>query len=416
MARPPQLSNLEAAMSFSRRTLSLVTVVLILVILGLGVVWRLRGGITPGEDAAPAISSEAAEALGTLSGASQFSTDVPQPVRGEAAVRDTLWIRVTAAGQAEAYRRAFVTAQVEGWVEAVPVRENQAVRRGASLAVIDSTEYALRVAQARADLLTAEADFQQMILFDDEITDLAVREERRRVARSRSGVEQREVELRRAELELARTHVTAPFEGRVADVRLVEGQYVTPGMELATVVDLDPIKVEVQVLESELSFLSEGRSAQITFAAYPGERFVGRIETINPLVDPETRTGRVTVLLPNPAARIKPGMYAEVSLDAEALPDRVLVPRSAILERGEGRRRTMLFVYEQSGDVGLAKWRYVNTGRENDTHVELLREGPEQDFVEPGEVVLVDGHHYLAHDTPIRLVDDVAAAGGRPGA
>ena len=416
MARPPQLPNLEAAMSFSRRTLSLVTVVLILVILGLGVVWRLRDGITPGGDAAPAVSSEAAEALGTLSGASQFSTDVPQPVTGEAAVRDTLWIRVTAAGQAEAHRRASVTAQVEGWVEAVPVRENQAVARGASLVVIDSTEYALRVAQARADLLTAEADFQQMILFDDEIADPAVREERRRVARSRSGVEQREVELRRAELELARTRVTAPFAGRVADIRLVEGQYVTPGTELVTVVALDPIKVEVQVLESELSFLSEGRSAQITFAAYPGERFVGRIETINPLVDPETRTGRVTVLLPNPAARIKPGMYAEVSLDAEALPDRVLVPRSAILERGEGRRRTMLFVYDQSGDVGLAKWRYVNTGRENDTHVELLRDGPEQDFVEPGEIVLVDGHHYLAHDTPIRLVDDVAAAGGRPGA
>jgi membrane fusion protein, multidrug efflux system len=196
----------------------------------------------------------------------------------------------------------------------------------------------------------------------------------------------------------------------------VPGQYVTPGTELVTVVDLDPIKVEVQVLESELAFLSEGRSAQVTFAAYPGERFTGRIETINPLVDPESRTGRVTVLLPNPDARIKPGMYAEVSLDAEALPDRVMVPRSAILERGEGRRRTMLFVYDESGDVGRAKWRYVNVGRENDTHVELLREGPEQDFVEPGEMVLVDGHHYLAHDTPVRLVEDVAAAGGRPGA
>src|SRR5690606_4360886 len=207
--------------------------------------------------------------------------------------------------------------------------------------------------------------------------DPEIREDRRRIGRSRSGLDQREVELRRAELELERTRVTAPFEGRAADVRVVEGQYVAAGAELGTVVDHDPIKVEVQVLESELSVLAEGRSADVMFAAYPGERFAGRVETINPLVDPESRTGRDTVLLPNADGRIKPGMYAEVALNAEALADRVLVPRAAILERGEGRRRTMLCVYDESGDVGLAKWRYVNTGRENDTHVELLREGPE---------------------------------------
>lgn len=403
-------------MSFSRRTLSLVTVLLILGTLGAGVAWKLRDGEAASGDRSTQGAAEGAEVLGAVAGANQFSTDVPQPVTGAEALLDTLWIRVTAAGQAEAFRRTTVTAQLEGWVEGVPVRENQQVSRGSLVAVIDSTEYALRMDQARADLLTATADFQQMVLFDDEIEDEAVREERRRVARSRSGLDQREVELRRAELELARTRVTAPFEGRVADIRVVQGQYVTPGTELVTVVDLDPIKVEVQVLESELAFLSEGRNAQVTFAAYPGERFTGRIETINPVVDPETRTGRVTVLLENRDGRVKPGMYAEVSLDAEALPDRVMVPRSAILERGEGRRRTMLFVYDESGAAGLAKWRYVNTGRENDTHVELLREGPEQDFVEPGEVVLVDGHHYLAHDTPVRLVEDVVAEGGRPGA
>lgn len=73
----------------------------------------------------------------------------------------------------------------------------------------------------------------------------------------------------------------------------------------------------------------------------------------------------------------------------------------------------MLFVYEEQGGRGLAKWRYVTTGRENLTHVEIILGG--EGMVEPGEIVLVDGHHYLAHDTPIRLVDDVAAEGGRPG-
>ena len=186
------------------------------------------------------------------------------------------------------------------------------------------------VAQAQADLLSAEADYRQIVLFDDEITDPQVRAERERIARSRSQLDQKQVALRQAELRLARTRVAAPFGGRVADVMMVAGQYATVGTELMTVVDLDPIKVEVQVLEAELGFLAEGRRADVTFAAYPGERFAGRIETINPVVDPESRTGRVTVLLANPDHRIKPGMYAEVSLDAEAIPDRIS-PRTPVL-------------------------------------------------------------------------------------
>lgn len=399
-------------MSFSRRTLSLVTVLLVFGVLIVGVWWRLGGFAREAEAGNVAEGGEAD--LPETSGGSQFSADMPQAVGGAEVVRDTLWIRVGAAGQAEAFRRTTLTAQVGGVVQELPVRENQRVTEGTPLLQIDSTEYALGVAQAQADLLAAETDYRQLTLFDDEIEDPAVRAERERIARTRSGLDQRHVALRQAQLQLERSRVTAPFAARIADIRVVEGQYVSAGTELMTVVDLDPIKVEVQVLEAELGFLSEGRRAEVQFAAYPGETFIGSIETINPVVDPDSRTGRVTVLLPNHDHRIKPGMYAEVSLDAEALPDRVMVPRSAILERGEGTRRTMLFVYEQNGNVGVAAWRYVNTGRENDTHVEILREGPENGMVEPGEIVLIDGHHYLAHDTAVRLVDNVEAAGGRP--
>lgn len=399
-------------MSHSRSTLSLITVLLVFVGLGAAVAWRL---LAP--DARDAAASEPAstdpDVLEGIDGAAAFSAATATPVRGAEVVRDTLWIRVRAAGQAEAFRRTTVTAQVEGLVRDVVVRENQAVGTGATLLQIDTVEAALQVAQARADLLAAETDYRQRVLFDDEIEDSTVRAERERIARSTSGLDQRGIDLRQAELRLARTQVTAPFEGRVADLEVVEGDYVTAGAQLMTIVDLDPIKVEVQVLEAELGSIATGRRAEVTFAAFPESTFVGRVETINPVVDPQTRTGRVTVLLDNPAGRIKPGMYAEVALDAEALPDRVLVPREAILQRGE--RRSMLFVYEEGPRGGAAKWRYVNPGRANDTFVEIVGTGPEADSVVPGEIVLVDGHHYLAHDVAVRLVDDVAAEGGRPG-
>ncbi|NNF15057.1 MAG: efflux RND transporter periplasmic adaptor subunit [Gemmatimonadetes bacterium] len=396
-------------MSHSRRTLSLVTLLLILGAVGGAVTWRLLD--LGADDAAEADTASGEELLVPDAGPSQFSAAAASPVTGAEVQRDTLWIRVTAAGQAEAYRRATLAAQAEGFVTRLPVRENQGVQAGGLLVQVDTSEAALAVAQARANLLAAEADYRQRTLFDDEIDDPAVRAERERIARSTSGLDQAQVALRQAEIQLERTAISAPFGGRVANLEVVEGQNVTVGQELLTVVDLDPIKVEVQVLESELRFLSEGRQATLAFNAYPGEDFVGRIETINPVVDPETSTGRVTVVLPNGDGRIKPGMYAEVSLDAEALADRVVIPRAALVERA---RRPVVFVYEEGPRGGLAKWRYVNPGRENETHVEILPEGPEQGMVEPGEIVLVDGHHYLAHDTPIRLVEDVAAEGGRP--
>jgi RND family efflux transporter MFP subunit len=398
-------------MTLSRSTLSLLTVVILVGGLSAGVAYRLwpENENVSEEGAGDAGASD--ELPADVSASQQFATNVPQPVMGVAARRDTLWITVTAAGQAEAFRSSTLTALVPGQVTRVPVEESQRVPRGGLLVQIDTTEYALAVARARADMLSAEAEFRQMVLFNDQVESEAVRAERERIARSRSGLDQAEVSLREAQLDLARTQVVAPFAGSVADLEVVDGQYVGQNAELLTVVELNPIKVEVQVLEAEVGYLSSGRRAAVTFAAFPGEVFRGRINTINPRVDPETRTARVTVLLDNPDGRIKPGMYARVSIEAESIPDQVLVPRTAVLERD---RRTMLFVFEGEGDQGRAKWRYVTTGAENDSLVALLPD-PETSMVDPGEIVLVDGHHYLVHDATIRLEDDPGALAGRPG-
>ena len=396
-------------MMYSRRTLSLVTAGLVVALLAGGAWWRLRPPATA--QASGGTAEAGGEASAALSDAvdAAFSTDLPEPVQGSPVVRDTLWVSVNAAGRAAAVLRATLQARVAGVVEGVAVRENAVVATGAPLLQIDTTEYALRVAAAESELRRASADYQELVLFDDRIADPEVRAQRDRMARARSGLDQAEVALREAALELERSRVRAPFGGRIADLRVVPGEHVTVGTELMTVVDLDPIKVEVNVLEAEVGQLAEGRRASVRFAAFPGEVFQGRIESVNPVVDPERRTGRVSVALANPGGRIKPGMYAEVSLAATSYPDRLLVPREAVLERGEGRRRTMLFVHRE----GRAEWRYVRTGRENERLVEIVPS--DEGTVSPGEVVLVDGHHFLAHDTPVRLVDDVAAEGGRPG-
>jgi RND family efflux transporter MFP subunit len=342
--------------------------------------------------------------------AESFATDIAIPVEGAVVLKDTLVVSVTAAAQAAARREAKLLAQVEGRVSQVRVRDNGRVGAGQVLLTIDSTEYALALARAEAGLARAQASFRELTLFDDRLEDTAVRNERERVARAKSGLAESEVQVREAQLRLERSRIVAPFAGRAASVKVVPGQTVRVGDELVSVVDLNPIRVEVQVLESEVGLLTAGRRATVSFAAFPGEQFTGRIETINPMVDRDTRTAKVTVTIPNPDHRILPGMYARVALEARKFADRILVPRAAVLERD---RRTMLFVFEGEGNTGLSKWRYVTTGLANDSLIEIV-ENPETEMVQPGEVVLVDGHYTLIHDARVRLVENVKEAGGRP--
>ena len=378
---------------------------------GLGVALLVVAALAAG--AYLRISSEASAEDGGTEGAapvtaaaSTFATDVAIAVEGADVVRDTLVLSVSASGEAEAWRRTLLTAEVAGRVDRLPVREADRVGAGEVVLTLDPLDKQLALEEAEAALREAEANYREQLLFDEDLPE-DVRREREVAARLKSGLDRAEIQRKRAQLDLDRTRVRSPFPGRIASMRVVPGQLVGQGVELMTVVDVDPIKVEVQVLEGELAHLAPGGHAEVRFSAFPDETFVGAIETINPLVEQQTRTAKVTVLVPNPVGRVLPGMYARVQLEAQRVPDRIMVPRSAILERD---RRTMLFVAED----GRAKWRYVTTGLENDEFVEIV-ENAETEMVEPGEVVLTGGHFTLTHDASIRLVEDYRQAdSGRP--
>lgn len=384
-------------MSLSKRVVGVSVVILVIAVLGAGVYQRIAS------DAAAAAAAEAGPADGAVDGAaplasavSAFSTDVAIAVEGAEVVTGTLVLSVMASGQAAARRRTVLTAEVGGRVDRVAVRESDGVVAGAVLVALDGVDRRLVLEEAEAALREAEGQYREQLLFDADLP-ADVRRDRASAARLKSGLDRAEIRVRRARLDLERTRVRAPFAGRVASIEVLPGQLVSQGAELMTVLDLDPIKVQVQVLEGELAHLAPGGAAEVRFSAFPDQLFAGTIQTINPLVEQQTRTARVTVRVANPDGRILPGMYARVKLEARRLDDRVLVPRQAILERD---RRTMLFVHQD----GRAKWRYVTTGLENDEHVEIVP-SPHTDTVAAGDTVLTGGHFTLTHDAHVRLVE-----------
>ncbi|MGH7570582.1 MAG: efflux RND transporter periplasmic adaptor subunit [Gemmatimonadota bacterium] len=332
------------------------------------------------------------------------------PVAVDTVRQGSLILQVSATGQTEASDRATVAARVAGRIAALPVTESDPVGRGQVVARMDAREYVLAVRQVEAELAEAEARYREMTLFDDRIEDPAILGERTQAARAKSGLDRAEIALSRAQLDLANTALTAPFAGHVANVLVGEGGYVASGEEILSVVDVDPVLVEVQVVESELRWLAEGGMAAITVAAFPDSTFRGRIRSINPVVDPETRTARVTVVLANPDGRILPGMFARVSLEGRAFEDRIMVPKEAIVERDD---RTLVFVLEPIPDgppgLGLVKWVYVTTGLANDRYVELV-EREETEIPEPRSLVITGGNYTLIHDARVRIASDAGMA------
>lgn len=400
-----------------------VTVIVLLVVGAaiVGIFTRLSqeeedGPLTFGDPAADSV----AEAVRGTASAAAFATDIWLPVEGAVIQRDTFVLWVTASGRAASLRSAPLHAEVQGPVDAVPVQEGDQVRAGQLLARVDPTLYEIREQRAEASVRRARAEYEDRVLFDEQLPDSA-RLARAEQARIRVGLPEQEAALAEAQYELAKTRIVAPFAGRVANLGVAQGSRVNAGDSIATIIDLSQIDIDTGVLHSELPLIEVGREATATFPALRGEVFYGEVVSVNPLIDPETQTARVTVRLSNPEARIVPGMPGNVRIAGRQLPDRTFVPKEAVVERN---RRQVVFVLEPGGpgeETGRAQWEYVTLGLENDTQVEIIPSPDGGDTFVPdgGEVVLVDGHATLTHDAQVRIENfaelGVASAPGSDG-
>lgn len=380
----------------------------------------------------PAAASESA-----TQGSFRAPAALTVPVTAAEAVRGDLVMKITATGTAEAVRLLKVAAEVGGKVEQIAVAEGQKVEAGQLLIALDDTELALRRDQAEEAMINRVMRFanDQLIVPGDEdsvagrrtesgesaasFLQRMISQEGYQTIREQPNLEQRlksitredlfsaqaeftaqRVGLEMAELNLRRARITAPFAGQVAGIESVGGasggswpvvgQQVSPGTDLLLLVDADPIRLRVEVIESEIGRVHVGRRAEVTFTAYPEETFYGTIETISPVVDKERKSLSVTVSLSNADGRLKPGMFAQVTLDTEIFKDRLLVPASAVLLRNQ---RPLVFIIRD----GRAQWQYIEKGRENADWVEVLA------GASAGDVVVTGGHFTLAHDTPVSV-------------
>ena len=164
---------------------------------------------------------------------------------------------------------------------------------------------------------------------------------------------------------LENTKLLSPVNG-VVTARNFDSGDLAQGAIL-TVMQINPVKIVINVSESEFTKVKMGMPIDITFDVYGDELFGGKVSLIYPTIDPMTRTFGVEVEIPNANSRIRPGMFARATIDFGSK-DRVVVPDRAVIKRaGSGDR--FVYVYNNDGTVSYVK---VELGRHIDTIYEVL--------------------------------------------
>lgn len=162
------------------------------------------------------------------------------------------------------------------------------------------------------------------------------------------------------------TIIRAPFSGVIAEKAANVGRYTKKGDRIATIVRVDPLRIELTIPEGAVAAVRKGQKVFFTVQSYPGRQFEGAIAYVGPAVRAESRALVVEAIVPNPKALLQPGLFATARIELPAARPSLMVPASAV--RSEGGVFT-LFVAKHD----RAEARIVQLGRDAGGSVEILR-------------------------------------------
>lgn len=325
-------------------------------LIGAGLLWRHYSQARPAPAAKPVAAPDRA-----------------LPVKVATVRTETLTDAVTAVGTLLANESVMIRPEIDGRIEAIHFQEGQLVRKGDRLVSLDAAEVEAQLtsAIAAANLNRSRLKRSEELFEKKFISAQALDEARENLNQTNA----REAEVR---ARLAKTLIRAPFEGVTGLRQVSPGAYARAGQDVARLEGIGTLKLDFRVPEAYLRQIRNGQSVMVTVDAYAGENFSGTIYAIEPSVDEATRTVLLRARLPNPGVRLKPGMFARVSLVLAQRENALVVPEQAIVPRGDGR-----FVFRVvDGRAVLTK---VETGLRRPGEVEVTA------GLEAGQAIVADG-------------------------
>jgi membrane fusion protein (multidrug efflux system) len=231
-----------------------------------------------------------------------------------------------AIGTLVAVRAVTVGAELPGKIVEVGFESGLTIRRGALLVRLDtSTEEAqLQAAEAEAALAKLALERAESLRQGEANTQADLDGAR---ARAR----QADAAVAGLQATIAKKTIRAPFDGRIAIRQVEVGQVVSPGTPIASLQSIDPIYADFWLPQQALADVKEGQQVQVRTDTFPGQRWEGKVSTINPEVDVATRNVKVRATLPNPSGTLRPGMFANVDVVSPEKKPVLIIPATAVL-------------------------------------------------------------------------------------
>jgi RND family efflux transporter MFP subunit len=305
----------------------------------------IAGGAIVGIGVAALIYFVAANHSNDQAAASPTSNpSAPPAVDVTKVVRQTLFHRVDLPATLEAFDQAELYAKVAGYVSEVKADIGDHPKAGRVLAVISVPELKAELAEAQARLGVSKATLalrqvtfkrQQQLLAEKAITPQQFDETQGQLDVARAEVDLAAATVEKLEAMLRYTNIVAPFDGVVTQRVISPGQLVQAGVgnrttPLFTMQRIDTIRVFCDVPESEAMRVRVKDDAKVSLYGMPDQLLIGSVTRIAVGMDPQTRTMRTEIDLPNTDEKLHPGTYAQVTLEVNRRPDALTVPLSAI--------------------------------------------------------------------------------------
>lgn len=308
-------------------------------------------------------------------------------------------------GVAKGLQSVTLTAATTQLVERVRFSDGQSVPKGAVLVELKATEQNAGIAQARAQLVQAERDYERWKQLSTQ------------GFAAKSALDQREAtylaaraNLLAAEAREGDRMIRAPFAGVVGLTDIAPGALINPGAPIVTLDDVSSVRVDFQVPDRYIASLREGQPITAHIDAYPGENIQGRIQKLDTRVNEQTRAITARAEFPNPDRRLKPGMMLRVSI-AQGQRQVVAAPEAAVSVQGDS---AFVYVIAKKGDQTVSEQRAVLTGVRQNGLVEI------RDGLKAGEQIVADGLNKIQPGQPIEILSSdgrrKAAADLQPGA
>lgn len=315
--------------------------------------------------------------------------------------------RVDVLGDVHGEQEVRVFAQVPERIRVLHVQEGSRVSAGDPIVTLEADLQSTGVLQASAALSAADAARAQLMADLERVRGLVASG-----AAPRSQLEMLEAQLRTSDAQVSqaraarrsaseqreRTVVRAPIDGTVALLSVQHGDMVAPSVPICAIVQLERVEVELRVTEQDFVRVREGMAAEVRPPALPDVVRTGRVVRVSPVLEPLTRTARITVAVDNADGVLRPGMVAQTAIELGRRRDTVLAPARALVlsTRTDTEREAVVFVLDREGEHAVARRRAVRLGRRYDRTVEIT-EG-----LTGGEEVVVQGQHLLREGAAVR--------------